>query len=145
MFWKSTGTGRFSKRRGVNSPPMQTPIENDYLRLWLEEDILCAYFKQENLDITAARKAVQLRMDHFNDRSYLFLIDISMTKHMTDEAKQFLASSQATRYIWAGAFLGMSYISCVIGNLFLYVFKPTIPSKLFTDREEARLWLLQHK
>jgi hypothetical protein len=61
---------------------------------------------------------------------------------ITSEARIFWAESEITaQNVSRLALVLDSYISRVIGNIFIGINKPGIPVKLFTDEEKAIAWL----
>ncbi len=72
-----------------------------------------------------------------------FLIDMSKVKSMSREARAFYAGDETAKVISAVAILTYSNIGKIVANFFLSLSKPTLPTKLFTDYDEAKHWLSQ--
>jgi len=60
---------------------------------------------------------------------------------ITNEALQFFSKSQEGIQRKAIAFLVNSLAQRLMGNAFIHIFNPDIPTKLFTSEEEAVKWL----
>jgi len=118
-------------------------VENNYIKIWKEEKLLYAKFS-ENLDMTLeiAKICVDARIKLSNGTSYPVLIDMSGIRSVTKEARDFMGKEGA-QLITAGALIVRSPIARIIGNLFLLLNAPKVPTKLFTDEEDARKWLEQ--
>src|SRR5688572_2145269 len=121
----------------MRKPDTETP----YLKIWKESEILHCVFA-EKLDITLeiARSCVETRLKFSNGVSYPCLIDMKHIRSANKEAREYLATEGA-KLVKAGALLIGSSLTRMIGNIFLSLNKPKVPSRLFTDENEARLWL----
>lgn len=65
-------------------------------------------------------------------------------KEFTREARTFFAQSPQNQAVSTKvALMVESHGTRLIGNVFLRVSKPRIPSRLFQDRDSARAWLLE--
>ena len=76
---------------------------------------------------------------------YYALVD--MTRHVdsTAEARNYYAASEYARYRYADALVIESLATRLVINFYLSINKPPVPSKMFTDKEDAMKWLLQQK
>lgn len=74
-----------------------------------------------------------------------FLIDMSKVKSMSKQAREYYAGPEPQKNITSVAILTTSSVGKVVANFFLLLTSPTVPTKMFTDFEEARQWLQQHK
>ena len=74
-------------------------------------------------------------------RRALFLVDARRAGRMTQEARQYLASDEATKNILAMAILVGSPVSRIVGNFFLMINKPRVPANLFSSEKDALSWL----
>ena len=75
-------------------------------------------------------------------KRYHLLVDMKGLKSSTGAARKYLATTGAT-LVTAGALLTGSVLNKTIGNLFLKIDMPPVPTKLFTNEEKAKLWLRQ--
>ena len=69
------------------------------------------------------------------------LIDIRAMKSISSEAREYYAGDKASQVLLACALLIGNPISKLIGNFFLTLHKPRMPTRLFTDEETALEWL----
>jgi hypothetical protein len=74
-----------------------------------------------------------------------FLIDMSKVKSMSREAREYYAGPEPVKSITAVAILINSSVGKAVANFFLLLTKPSLPTRMFTDYEEAKAWLLQYK
>jgi hypothetical protein len=116
---------------------------SNYVTMWMEENILCARYA-DNLHMTLeiAKSCVGARVFFSKGESYALLIDMKGIKSVTPEARTYMASF-GTLMVKAGALITGSALNKTLGNIFLAIDKPPVPTKLFTSEEKAREWLQQ--
>ena len=105
-------------------------------------DIILARYRagaEETLDDARANVALCLRRNAGGRRP--LLVDLRQVKTQTAEARAYLAGAEGLRVSQAVGLLIGSPVSRVVGNLYLGLNKPTIPTRLFTSEEEAQAWL----
>ena len=120
-------------------------VETEFIKIWMEDEILRATFSENlemNLDI--AKHCVNERIKFSKGKNYLCLIDMRNLKSVTKEARDYMGTEGA-KLIIAGALLIGSALTRMLGNIFLLLNKPLVPSKLFTNEKEAKEWLMQFK
>lgn len=117
-------------------------FENKYVQYWLEDGIVCVMYREGVLIGTeAAKEVVALRREKFpGNYPYLVYLYTKMDC-ITPEAKKIFASKEACEGVIRGALLVNSVINKLLGNTYLKINKPLVPSRLFTDKEEALKWL----
>ncbi|MEE9190615.1 MAG: hypothetical protein V3U16_07585 [Candidatus Neomarinimicrobiota bacterium] len=69
------------------------------------------------------------------------LIDLGNVKSVTLKARMYLASNAVSKFCSGAALIAPSLTSKVLGNFFLGLNKPVIPTKLFGSEEEGLKWL----
>ncbi|MES2140930.1 MAG: hypothetical protein V4511_14580 [Bacteroidota bacterium] len=119
-------------------------LENDEVRIELEEEILFAIWKSTFVDLNIAQQAVTYRLEATNFVAYPMVINIKSIKSINKPARDFLASEKGSEGIIAAAFLIDSSVGRVLGNFFIKINKPIKPTKVFTDEIKAKKWLLQY-
>lgn len=117
------------------------PAENDYVKFWLEDDVLRVIYKVKVLDSDTAPKCINTRIDNLDDFSYPAFIDATSVVKVTKEAREYLSSKHSTKQITAAALFINSPLARMMGNFLIIVNKPNIPTKLFTNQEDAINWL----
>jgi len=122
---------------------MNDTVETIYLKIWKEENMLhCVFADKLNMDLEIAIECVKERISFSKNQSYACLINMKGIKSITRDAREYMAT-EGGKYLKAGALLVDSALSKMIGNLFLSINKPQVPTKLFTDEQQAKEWL-QH-
>ncbi len=123
---------------------MQIEVETVHIKFWKEKGILCCkYAEDTHIDLEIAKHCVQERINFSDQASYPCFVDMRNVKSASKQAREYLAGEGA-KYVKAGALLIGSALTKTIGNIFLSVNKPPVPTKLFTDETEAKEWLKQY-
>ena len=118
--------------------------ENDTATIELEPNgiLIFRYKPGVSVDLEAAKKVVALAAE-LVDKPAPNLIDIGAVTTITREARAFFADSPENNAISKqAAMLIRSAVGQMIGKFFMGPNKPTVPSRLFTNEEEAIMWLL---
>jgi hypothetical protein len=118
-------------------------FENDYVSIWIEDDILFSnYKKQLVIDIDIAKQIVKDRIEFTGGKAYFILIDFTHLKSITKEARDYMNSGEGgLQGLLGGAFLSNNVVGTLFVNLYFKVSHPPIPSKFFTSKSEAIDWL----
>ena len=112
---------------------------------WFEDGILCGQFAPLlDLDLETVRTVIKDRKNFAGKNNYTLLVEISNVKSISSEARDYLASAEGTAHILAAAIITNSSFTRMISNLFLSYNKPLVPTKLFSNREEAKKWLQKY-
>lgn len=74
-----------------------------------------------------------------------FLIDLTKVKTMSKEAREYYAGPEPKKSITAVAIVTKSSVGKAVANFFLLLTKPSVPTRLFTEHNEAIEWLLRQK
>lgn len=122
---------------------MMETFENDYVKIWIEDDILYSnYQKNIIIDLDIAKKIIEDRVKFTKGKNYPILIDFTNLHSVTKEARDYMNDPQGgLKGLSAGAFLSNSLVTTLFVNLYLTINKPTIPAKFFTKKTEAVNWL----
>jgi hypothetical protein len=105
--------------------------------------VCCKYADDIHLSLDVARLCVEARLSFYEGNSYPLLVDMKGIKSTSQRARDYLASVGIVQ-VKAGAFVTGSAMNRIIGNIFLTIDKPAVPSKLFSDETSAREWLKQY-
>jgi hypothetical protein len=124
---------------------LEDRIDNQYIRIRKDGDFLYGIFA-DNLHVTIdiAKACVETRLALSEGRSYPQLIDVTGIKSITKEAREYLAT-EGTKLVKAGAFIVGSPLNKMLGNIFLFINTPEVPTKLFTDEGKAKEWLKKYQ
>lgn len=105
-------------------------------------DIITARFRPgAEVTLDDARANVALCLERNEGRRRPLLVDLREVKSQTAEARAYLAGPDGNKVSQAVGLLVASPASRVLGNFYLGLNKPSIPTRLFTSEEEARAWL----
>lgn len=121
-----------------------TLLDNDIITFELDNGILIGTGKESFIDLNIVQKIVSDRLEVQKGEIYPLLINMKGVKNTTQEARSFLASEHGCKGVSAAAILVDSALGCMIGNFFILVNKPLVPTKLFTYEAEAKKWLTKY-
>jgi hypothetical protein len=113
-------------------------------RFWLDDEGFLRGECFEGAEQTLADSEEQLReqrpMGGGTPRP--FLMDISRVRSLSRDARNYFASSDASREMFSCVALVVgSPLSRAVGNFFIGLNKPRMPTRLFTSEEEGLAWL----
>ena len=112
-------------------------------RVWLRADGVIQLVTlpgiQEGLE--DAKENIAAIAGFASEKKRPVLVGIPGIKGIDREARIYYSSQEATRMMNALALLVDSPVSRVLANFFIGLYKPPVPTKLFTSEEEAVAWL----
>ncbi|MFL5358792.1 hypothetical protein [Archangium sp.] len=121
---------------------MQNPENETRTVVFTFADIIIARFRagaEVTLDDARANVALCLQKNAGQRRP--LLVDLRGVKSQTAEARAYLAGREGIQVSQAVGLLIGSPVSRVLGNFYLGLNKPGVPTRLFTSEEEAQAWL----
>jgi hypothetical protein len=105
-------------------------------------DIIIARFRTgAEVTLDDSRANVALCLQRNAGRRRPLLVDLRGVKSQTAEARSYLAGREGVQVSQAVGLLIGSPVSRVLGNFYLGLNKPSVPTRLFTSEEEAQAWL----
>jgi hypothetical protein len=115
----------------------------DNIRVLIEEEngILFVQGKDRDVNLQSVKEVVKYRLDCSEGKLFPMVIDIRNIKSITKEARDFLASKEGCEGVLAAGVLIDSAIGKMLGNFFIRINKPLVPTKLFTNLQNAKEWL----
>lgn len=118
-------------------------LENEYANFWIETGIVFFVYKENaSIDLNAAKKILEDRVKFQKQIDYPIYCDIRGMKRADKFARDFLAK-EGSSYTKGVAIIVDSPMTKIIGNFYLGLNKPTSPTKMFTNRQEALEYLTQ--
>jgi hypothetical protein len=120
-------------------------IENDLIKIEIVQDMVYAYFKGSSIELDGAKKMIEERLTLSEGKSYPCLVDTTLVKTITKDAREAFAKGDGIKNMTACALLIGSPVNRLLGNFFLSVSKPGVPTRLFTSKEDALVWLSTFK
>ncbi|HYG37631.1 MAG TPA: hypothetical protein VD908_03385 [Cytophagales bacterium] len=130
----------------MNPGPDSFPsIENKYLKMWIEGNIMFAEYKSVVVDLEAAKIILKDRLELIQGNTYACFADCRKVKYWTNEARIFQAGENNNIGIKAAALYVKSHALKILANFYLLINKPNVPQYCFTSKEAAFKWLEQYK
>ena len=128
------------------TPPPNVEIHEHLTSTWWIEEsgILCSVSKKNAPDITLEQSAEQLEdlKRITGGRKMCMLLDITYARPTSKESREFGAVELA-KIVTALALMSNSPLGKMVANLFFNLKPPPYPTKMFTNEQEARVWLNQ--
>lgn len=134
--------------------PMQARPRNNLSEIqgkaaiWSDEDGLSWITFETGAEISGEDAALLLELakrTYIDAEYFRVLVDLRSNPVISKEARDFAASGGMRDYISAFAILASDLPMRLVGNFFIHFHKPDQPTRIFTDENEAREWLLAQK
>ena len=121
-------------------------FEDDLHKIWLESDgILYSEFKKEViLNVAISQYMINSRHKISAGEKQYWLYDFKNIKSMPSEGKEY-ADRYGQDFLYAAAALVHNHLQKYIVNIFIAIKKPKVPFRAFTNKQEAKDWLLKQK
>lgn len=119
--------------------PIQTRMGMSYLDM--HGIVHTGYNPGVHETLADAQESVHAALPLFGGVRRPLLVDLRSLKSQDRDARSYYASPEVTRNTCALGLLVSSRVSMVLANFFLSVTKTSIPSRMFTDEDEAITWL----
>jgi hypothetical protein len=121
---------------------MQNPQHETRTVIFTFADIIIARFRAgAEVTLADARDNVALCLRMNAGKRRPVLVDLRVVKSQTADARAYLAGPEGSEVCQAVALLIGSPLSRVMGNFYLGLNKPEVPTRLFTSEQEAQAWL----
>lgn len=124
---------------------MLTELDTPYVYFEIKNDVLFATYKKGlEIDLTMAKEIVNARLKLMQGRKLPVIVFDGGVVSMSKEARDFFGSTQGNEGLLAGAIIQNKPVSAAINNFFLFVSKPNIPARIFTNVESALKWISKY-
>lgn len=120
---------------------MENYFKNQHMEIRIENGVLFVTHYAKVLTVDIVRVGVEVRLEMSKGVSYPMLSDIRNVTWIGKDVRDYLARPENTVLLVAGAMIVKNVFQEVAGNLFIYINRPEVPAKLFTNEEEALKWL----
>lgn len=121
-------------------------FENDFAEVsYKDKTIFVTYKDNAKVSLQGAEKMTELLKSLVNGEPSLMVADIRKLHFIAKDARKFLSTTEATSHIKAMAIYSDNYVNNALGNLYLLINKPKIPSKLFSSMDKAMEWIKDYK
>jgi hypothetical protein len=115
-------------------------------RFWRDGGVLRGEcFDAAEETIADAKEQLARQREMLDGKPLPFLMDIRRVRSLSRDARAFFASAEAAEVFAATALLIASPLSRAIGNFFLGLNRPSMPTRLFTSERDALAWLDQYR
>ena len=118
-------------------------LETAKSKLWLGDDGIVRIIHVPDADVTLAdakeTMAAYLKINQGKHRP--LFVDTKTMKSIAREARHYYAGEEAAMVASAVALIVETPVSRVLGNFYIGLSNPHLPSRLFTSEEEALAWL----
>lgn len=101
------------------------------------------HVKIKNVVVTEAdaHEIVAFTQETFEGAPHTVFVDLAEIREIEKGAREAFSGKGRDSYAEALAFLVRSSISKVIGNFFIGINKPRVPTRMFSDKAKALEWL----
>lgn len=125
--------------------PVLNYYQNDFVELWVENDILyCIYKPISSITLIDAKTILSDRVKVQKELAYPVLCDIRNLKSVVFEARHYLAveGSLLTKAI---AYLSSPLLSEELVKFYIHTNKPQVPTKVFREKLKALEFLKEYR
>ncbi len=132
------------KRLQVN-PVTNKVVDLRAFKTWLGADGICYTVVKPNsvIELQDAHANTLAVKEVSSGSTFPILVNLKEINYISKEARNHFSMQNRSAGVTAIAMLIKSPGSRIIGNFFLGLNKPTVPTKLFTDKNKAIAWLKQ--
>lgn len=95
------------------------------------------------ISLADAEKNTEAVVELSKGSNYPILVDLREIKSISKEARDHFSMRGRKPHVTAISMLVNSPVSKIVGNFFLGLNKPTVPTRLFTSQKEAINWVLK--
>ncbi len=112
-------------------------------KVWLGEDGIARIIHVANAEVTLedAKETMAAYLKLNQGKRRPLFIDTKTMKSMSRETRKFYAGAEAAKVASAAGIIVGTPVSRVLGNFYLGLSNPHLPSRLFTSDAEALEWL----
>jgi len=109
---------------------------------WEENGILFSKYKPDLvIDLKVAKEIIRDRKTISKDICKPFLVDVTRLLSVDTPARNYFASAEACEFLSAGAICTHNKLMAFLGNAWILLDEPLIPTKVFTNKEAGLKWL----
>lgn len=120
-------------------------VENDFIKFWIEDDILYSQFKKPTIGtLENIKEIIDLRHEISAGKKQYWCYDFEGIKTFDKVARDY-ADKHGQDYLHACAVVLNSHITKFIVNTFMLLKNPVVPLRGFTKKNEAIHWLNELK
>lgn len=79
------------------------------------------------------------------DKRVPLLVLVGIQSSISKDGREYAASEESTKYSVAEAYVIRNVAQRIVGNFYIRMDKPPVPTRLFTSKDEAEKWLGKFK
>lgn len=118
--------------------------ENEFCEYWIDEfgvvhEIFKDTFKTLNLDV--AKVITEDRLKVSNGIARPLYVELGTISKIDRAANRYLSRGIAMECLTATGILVKDQMEKIGANIYAGIFKPSVPTRFFTDKEKAHQWL----
>jgi SpoIIAA-like len=112
-------------------------------KVWLGEDGIARVIHFQGAEVTLedAKETMTAYLEISKGKRLPLFVDTKEMKFMSREVRLYYASEEAAKVASAVAIIVGTPVSRVLGNFYLGLSNPHLPSRLFSSEQEALEWL----
>lgn len=120
---------------------MEILVDKNEYQAFLKEDIL--YFKYLTSHVTKefAEIIITDKLHFLNSKTYPTIIDATQVKNFDSDARKLMGTKRGIEGVSKCAIITKSKTQNVMVNFFMKINKPSVPTKMFHDYDNALEWL----
>ena len=122
---------------------MENEQSSRVAKLWLGDDGIVRIIHVPGAEVTLqdAQETMAGYLKLYKGKRRPLFIDTKTMKSMSRETRQYYAGAEAAKVASAAAILVGTPVSRVLGNFYIGLSNPHLPSRLFSSEDEALEWL----
>lgn len=119
--------------------------ENNKIKFTLRPDNILhtTVFPNTVMTLEDGKESTRISAEMVNNKPLPLLCDLTNVVKMTQECRRHFSGPEHAKTFSKAALIVTNPISKILGNFFLGLNKPTKPTRLFTNYDEALRWLKQ--
>ncbi|MDD2920127.1 hypothetical protein [Rhodoferax sp.] len=112
-------------------------------KLWLGDDGIVRIIHVHGAQVTLedAKETMAAYLKLYKGKRRPLFIDTKTMKSMSRETRQYYAGEEAAKVASVAAIIVGTPVSRVLGNFYIGISNPHLPSRLFTSEDDALEWL----
>lgn len=125
---------------------LNNAVHTSVFTTWLDASGICMTVVKKNgvIGLSEAQENTEAVEKVSNKKILPLLVDLRDIKSINKQARDHFAMNKRRAGVSAIAMLIKSPVSKVIGNFFLGINMPSVPTQLFNSEEKAISWLKQY-
>ena len=127
----------------MSSAPVGQVHEQRVSRYWVDEEGIIRGVAKAGADygLEDAKDGIRAHRALSGGKQRALIVDISALRSMSREARTYAGAPEHADLFFAVALIVKSPLGRAVGNFFIGLNKPLMPTRLFTDEAEAEVWV----